>query len=345
MNEYLWDRSDSPDPEVARLEAVLAQYRAPSDIVPEFCVAPRSQPFVFHPLPFMFVALASILIAVALLPLVHMLKGVPRDAFEFSVVSGSPTINDRPAIRGVIAVGETLRTRAAERARLRIADIGWLEVEPNSIVSIIESRTGRRRLHLERGEIRARINAPPAVFIVETPSARAVDLGCAYILTVSPSGEGELRVTDGWVSLDRGLRQSLVPAGSMASLATEGRISPPYSQTTTAAFRYALLSWWRDEDVSEMDRRDATVAVLQEAKKADALSLLNLIGRASSRSERSLIYDRLTELVPAPRGVSREAVISGDRNATEAWWPVVERDLGLSRLKKTGPLNIGVYGL
>jgi len=37
------------------------------------------------------------------------------------------------------------------------------------------------------------------VFVVDTPSASAIDLGCAYTLHVNEDGSGTLRTTLGWV--------------------------------------------------------------------------------------------------------------------------------------------------
>ena len=72
-------------------------------------------------------------------------------------------------------------------------------------------RAAEHRLALDVGAIQARISAPPRLFVVETPSATAVDLGCQYTLAVDPRGGGLIHVTVGWVEL-RGLgRTSVVP--------------------------------------------------------------------------------------------------------------------------------------
>ncbi len=66
----------------------------------------------------------------------------------------------------------------------------------------------------------ALIWAPPGQFIVDTPSAVAVDLGCRYSLEVHDDGSGVLRVEAGWVGFEhRGVR-SLVPAKAVAATRT-----------------------------------------------------------------------------------------------------------------------------
>ena len=44
--------------------------------------------------------------------------------------------------------------------------------------------TGKNRLALHRGSLHAFIWARPGKFVVDTPSARALDLGCEYTINV-----------------------------------------------------------------------------------------------------------------------------------------------------------------
>ena len=65
------------------------------------------------------------------------------------------------------------------------------------------SRRDVSTMALDRGTIHARIWAPPKLFFVNTQAALAVDLGCAYTLQIDEQGAGLLRVTSGWVGLER----------------------------------------------------------------------------------------------------------------------------------------------
>ena len=72
--------------------------------------------------------------------------------------------------------------RGIERHGSRVGEIGSVEVEPNTRLRVVAAQPGEHRLALERGEIRAKITAPPRLFFVETASGTAVDLGCEYKL-------------------------------------------------------------------------------------------------------------------------------------------------------------------
>ena len=97
------------------------------------------------------------------------------------------TIADR---RSTLAVGGWLETGKDERATFDVANIGQVTVEPNTRLRLLDTRAGAHRLELARGTMHATIWAPPNQFFVETPSTLAVDLGCAYTLTVDDDGAG-----------------------------------------------------------------------------------------------------------------------------------------------------------
>jgi len=165
--------------------------------------------------------------------------------------------------------------------------------------------------------------APPRLFFVNTPSAEAIDLGCAYTLEVDDHGHGLLRVASGWVAFERSGRESFVPGG--AECLTRPGIGPgtPYMGDAVPAFRSALekLDFGSAGPAS---RSVELAALLLNARVEDGLTLWHLLFRVGD-AERPLVYDRLAELVPPPRGVSRNAVISGDRRTLDLWW----NELGL----------------
>ena len=177
---------------------------------------------------------------------------------------------------------------------------------------------------MERGTIQARILAKPRVFIVETPSATAVDLGCAYTLTVDAQGNGLLHVTSGWVEFTWHGRSTVVPRDAYA--ATRPGIGPgtAYTADAPAALRAALDAF---DFAGGGDQ--AVRAALSAARPTDAISLLDLLPRVSG-PVRGAVYDRLANLAPPPSGLTREGVLQLDQAMLNRWWdrvapPRIER--------------------
>lgn len=271
---------------------------------------------LFHPVP---VAIAAALILSLGVVGFWIYRQESRPSWEVARLLGAPTIgSSRIGQKGQLGVGEWLETDADSRARISVASIGQVEIDPNTRVRLLETRATEHRLELARGRMSAHIWAPPRLFFVDTPSAVAADLGCAYTLEVDDAGASLLRVTSGWVALQLRDRESVVPAG--AACATRPGIGPgtPYFEDSSPAFRTALTKL----DFAAAAERSDDVAVLKqllsEARLRDTLTLWHLLYRTKER-ERVLVYERLAALAPPPLGVTREGVLQLDEKMLRLW--------------------------
>jgi hypothetical protein len=212
-------------------------------------------------------------------------------------------------VRTNMAVGEWVETDAQSRARITVGPIGIVDVEPGTRVRLGSLLPDQYRLALARGTISARISAPPRLFFVETPASTVVDLGCAYTVQVDEAGTGELRVTEGWASLEWSGRESLVPAGAQCQIRSGVGPGTPFFEDASAALRQALLDFDFGGGASA-----AVTTVLSESRVRDTLTLWHLLSRVEP-AERGRVYDRIVELVPLPETISRVDVLRLDRDS------------------------------
>jgi hypothetical protein len=339
---YLWDGSGEPDPEVQKLEKVLGRYRhdrpAPSfEQVVEVRTAKTRPRFLNFPLSFAFGAVATVLLATVTLILFLRSRPVPNlgPAWDVARLEGAPRVGLK-AIRGEAAVGklgvgQTLETDDSSRAAITFEETGRVEVARSSRLRLVTNGPGHKRLSLERGTIRATIWAPPGEFVVDTPSAVAVDLGCVYTLHVDDSGAGLLRTTMGWVGFKLNGHESFIPAGAVC--ATRPKIGPgtPYFEDSTPAFRDALSRFDFGAN-APAERSKLLGIILVDASKNDALTLWHLLSRVSDE-DRPRVYDRLAAFAPPPVGVTREAILRLDRQMLDSWWNSLGYgDVGLWRM-------------
>jgi hypothetical protein len=193
-----------------------------------------------------------------------------------------------------------------------------VEVDPGSRLRLVTNGPGRKRLSLERGTIHAVIWAPPGEFVVDTPSAVAVDLGCVYTLHVDDSGAGLLHTTMGWVGFKLNGHESFIPAGAICQ--TRPKVGPgtPYFEDASASFRDALSKF--DFTATTPLERNALLGILlADSRKEDALTLWHLLSRVGD-ADRPRVYDRLASLAPPPAGVTRDGILRLDRPMLDAWW-------------------------
>lgn len=312
MTDPLYDKTGG-DPEIAALEAVLGDYahRAPLREPPPRRTRRRTT---------LIAAVIGALAVAALAVLVVGRRSEPdcRGAgpgFAFAVDGGPARCAGSLAARGTLPVGAWLETAGAATADVQVANIGRLTVFGDSRVRLVGTSATGHRMELARGRIAARVTAPPRLFVVDTPTASAVDLGCAYELTVEPDGRTRLRVTSGAVSLEaRGLA-AYAPMDTEV-LAAPGRgPGTPVARSASAALHDAVARF-------DAGDRAAVPAIVASAGPGDTATLWNLLARTAGE-DRAAVFARLDALSPLPADISADAVRAGDPDAIAHWRDVL----------------------
>ncbi len=327
--QYLWDGSGEPDPEVARLEMALSRFRHTGQ-VPAFPAAARTEARPSRArilqMPWHTRLAAAVIFAAFIVSGVLLLRPktppVSRPGWEVVSKEGTPQVGTKwmsaANQKGELEVGQVLETNSTSRASIVVAELGQIDVDPGSRLRLLQSSSTRKRIALDRGTIHAAIWAPPGQFVVDTPSAVAVDLGCAYTLQVAPDGSGTLRTTLGWVGFELNGRESFIPAGATCSTRPKTGPGTPYFEDGSEAFRAALARF--DSAVATPEARATALhTILVEARKQDAFTLWHLLSRTEA-AERAQVYDRLAALVPPPGGATREGILQLDRRMLDLWW-------------------------
>ena len=243
--------------------------------------------------------------------------GPNKGSWHVQSLGGAPRIGDkRIANAGRLGVGEWLETDGSSRAQIAVGTIGTVDIDENTRVRLLESQPTVHRLELARGKMSAMIWAPPRLFFVDTPSAVAADLGCAYTLEVDDHGVGKLRVTSGWVALELKDRESIVPAGAACETRPEVGPGTPYFEDASPVFRDALsrMDFQHDPAVT----KDALNLLLNEARPRDTLTLWHLLARVNE-TDRPRVYEAIAKYVPPPQGVTREGVLRLDDGMLQLW--------------------------
>ena len=300
MNEdYLWDRSGPPDPEIERLEQTLAplRYRHRAGLVRRSHARPRA---------WWLTAAAAVVAAVALS---RLTPPPPATAWQVESLDGSATLGTEQAAAFMpLRAGQVLRTVGNSQLMLRADQYGTMTIGPDSE---LRAATNRQIL-LQRGQLHAYIWAPPRTFVVETPSARAVDLGCEYTINVDGSGDGVIRVSMGWVAFQFADHESFIPAGAQCVTRKRGGPGVPFYEDAEDSLRQSLAAW-------EQGNSGALTGILAAARPRDALTVWHLLTRVGD-GERGAVFDRFAQLVDLPRDVTRDGVLRKDAHAIDMCW-------------------------
>jgi hypothetical protein len=325
---YLCDRVGDPPEDILRWERLLAQFREATPIPPAPDVAAPGRPRAGRSM--LLLLAASLLLAAGAATYRYLARPA---AWELEVVAGMPRVEGHEGrLPRALAVGSVVTTDASSRVRIRVGTIGWVDVASLSTIRIVAPLEDEFRMAVDQGTVRAEISAPPGMFVVETPHATAIDLGCIYTLRVSEQGDAVLTVESGWVLLESADREALVPEGAEAATRRGRGPGSPYYRDAPLGFREALR---RVDFGDEPERHEALGLVLLEARPRDALTLLTLLRRVDA-AQRVRIHDRLALLLPPPADVTRSGIAEGDLAMIDRWWTALKLDFP----KKKRPVRL-----
>ena len=288
-DDYLFDRSGPPDPEVEKLEKLLAplKHDAPLDEV-------RMRRKLRPPWVVLGIALAA---AAAIIIYIALPKGPlacgSGAGFAFDGIGGDVSCNGASVARGVLPVGGRLDTGANE-AKLTIANIGKAQLGKQTRVRLERTDTERHQLALERGKLHAKVAAPPRLFAVTTKHTDVVDLGCEYEIEVDDRGAGNICVFTGLVELATKSGPTVVtPEGSCAAILEGQRPSLPYARDARPELVAAVRAYDRGEPA-------AIEHLLAIAQSRDGITLIALAAIHRREPAGRAVLERLMELSPPP---------------------------------------------
>ena len=284
-DEYLWDGTGDPVPELQRLEHLLRPLGDPATPLRRAQLQARRN----WPL-----ALAA---AVALVCAGLYFRPHTAPAW------------DTP--QGPLYLGQWLNV--TEPTQIQVASIGNLTVAPGSRLRIESSRAGNYRARLEYGKLDALILAPPRQFFVDTPSALAVDLGCAYSLEVDRTGETRVSVRSGWVAFEKKGEEVFIPAGAHCRTSPAFGLGVPLYHDAPAALQASVTRFEESREVH----------LPQGLRPKDGLTLWHLLRRVTP-AQRAQVFDHFARVVNVPATVSRDRVLSGDHQAIDSLWSALQ---------------------
>src|SRR5260221_1978235 len=299
-DDALWSGRGSLPDDLARLQQQLSRLPLPPET--EWGARGRGE----SPAGSWLLAAAAVLLLAALVGG----GGLMRSAWRVETVSGAPSLRGL-AFAGRLGVGGSLATDDASGARVLVPGLGEVELAPGSELRRVRGRGPERRLALDHGTLRARISAPPRLFVVEARAAVATDLGCAYTLSVSHEGWGWLSVTTGRVAFtDRG-HESFVPAGVSCPLTPDG-VGVPRREYASDAFLKAVTEYDAGHGAPRgalRPRPGRLDSVLARAEALDAITLWHLLPRVGA-GERARVAARIAALIEVPADVPIERVLA-----------------------------------
>ncbi len=251
-DDYLWDGSGAPDPDVVRLERALAPLRLRAR---EFAPARARRRRFLVP---------ALLAAAACVAAAWLLRGT-EGAPAGPVATPLAVELDGTALGG----GRDTWVVADDTPReLALGDVGRVTLRAGTRLQVRSADTDGARLYLARGTIDAQVDADarPRFFQVETRAALCVDLGCAYTLSVDDDGAARVEVTSGKVAFEGASREVFVPAHAVCRARSGLGPGTPRFADAPAALAAAFDAYddaWRGDVTGRRSAARAALAAVE----------------------------------------------------------------------------------
>jgi hypothetical protein len=310
-NDYLWDPASSADPlmndvqDVERMLAPLKLEPAATPLVLPGHITVRGGGWGWR---YRLAAAALVLVAL----------GWGTAAWKWSWPAGrawtvrAENTSASSTTPNQLAVGSVLDLPDAARASVNIARIGTMQIEGGARVLLRYTQGTRHRLTLERGTVRVRTLAPPGSVAFQTPAGEVIDMGCEFDLTVD-AARSIVRVRSGWVQLENGIAEVLIPAGA-ASEMRSGR-APGIAVYEDARPEFAAAIRALEAGTGDPDAHLEAIAA--SARARDVYTLLTLAARNGVGANRLLAA--AADLWPPPAGVTINGILRGDIEGLWRW--------------------------
>lgn len=323
QDDYLWDPSGKPDPELEQLELELSAAQWSGDL-PELPVRASARSLGRKRRAVLAVA------AAVLLGLFVTRSRNENDAslYRLERLAGRVALDGQAIAQredgAPVRLGERIETGDNGHAVLHIEGLGQIALEPNSTLAVLDpgalqspasdhwESLALSLLRLEQGAFRAVINAAPGAFQVDTPAGLSVDLGCVYRAEVRADGLTLIHVSVGRVAFTGAGRKVTVPAGASMRATVDGPPSTPIYDDAHPLLVEAVLRLDRGEEMEEAE----VLALLDVLGSRDALTLAHLLSYPSVGAQ---VFAFLRPNHVLPDGVTREGLLSGDEDMIEAW--------------------------
>jgi ferric-dicitrate binding protein FerR (iron transport regulator) len=297
LDDYLWHAGGDPDPDAAALEGRLSALR----------FDPAAHPLA---LPSHAPSRRRSLVRLAAAAAIVAIAGAGAWTWRLSWPAGRAWTLHSSSTAAPLEVGRIVTLPPAGGAVANVARIGRMRLDGGTSVEL-RSTTGRRhRLRMTDGRMHVRVWAPPASVVIETPAGEVIDMGCEFVLSVDDD-TSVVQVLSGWVQLENGIDEVLVPAGASTAM-TAGR-SPgvPVFDDAADEFRRGVRA------LEGGDGGDAIAPIVARARHRDVYTLLQLADRYRFAADRLL--RRAAELSPPPDGITIASILRGNREHLWMW--------------------------
>lgn len=239
-------------------------------------------------------------------------------SWDIIQMNGQPTADNKPLKQtDGITAKSTVDIDENSNMTVEISSIGRLTFGPSTIIKRSDKNNF---LYLQKGQVKKLEGNATDLITIETELAKFDELfkGSGFNLTVDDYGSSELVVLSGRVTVSVKELTSYVPKGFGITV-QKGKFAIPYPEGSTDELKNLFKNFASVND-------PAIGSIIALVTPYESLSLWHLI-QIVSQNNRFMVVDKLNEFVPMPPGLSKQLILSLNKDALEEWRKEIELKL------------------
>ncbi len=314
-DDYLWDKSGEPDPEVQELENLLSRFAHDGrELGQRDGEHPRWHRIAVAAAVILMAAIAGLYGYTQFQEAGHILR-VATDVRLVAVDEGR-----------LLHENEWFDATASSR-KLRLENsetwLGEFTLDPGSRLQARQIRDELAQLYLHKGRMEAFVylDAQPRFVQTATPATNCVDLGCEYVLTVDETGDSVVEVTMGRVAFEDNGREVYVPYDATCRASKAHGAGTPRYLDAPQRLLSALDVFDSAHDTHGSQRLELCKKVLAAVPTSDRRHCLSVFHFLQDRE--ALVAEAAREWLVThvvPRSLQNNRSKMKDYLETNYWW-------------------------
>jgi hypothetical protein len=224
-------------------------------------------------------------------------------------ISSKQTLNEQ----------EVLSTLDSSKVALTVPNAGRIELRSFSSVQLIKGKDKDNIISLLSGKLYAECKIDDPRLTIKTLPVNIIAKGGDFSVDVDDQGDVNVKTQNGIVLLESSKEKLLLIQDHVCKVKPNGNIGIPYH--IDAAPELVQLIYAASFDEQKVFN---PAQILALATPLDGITLLYLIKEINNRSDRSAIYQKLSEFYPPPPGITQEGIINLNEEMFETWLNDIE---------------------
>ncbi len=267
--------------------------------------------------PSKFIIILVTLIAAFIFYFLFIVQG-DTSPWKIEPLSGSYSINGNRTTGVELFVKDNVSTDILGKLKIKIKQDAEITLDTNSSFEIVSAKRNKNEIILRNGSLFFYALTLDANFILKYDLMKITDFKSNFVISILKNTNVLIEVSSGLIKVEVPDDEFFLGSDYICEIKNARAPLIPYHKEASEKLMTNL-----DYLNNSIQDLGALTAVVNSATEYDALTLLRLIEKVPI-ANRDMLYQKLSEFFPPPKGVTKQGVVSLKKSMLEEWFYSIE---------------------